>query len=103
MAAFKALGVIMLVLYGLLLGVAIYNTYFFLIKQRRYRIYFISVFYSTAFVVILARIALAVIVLIVAFNFNDYVDDFSKRSKTLTIFLGIEIVATYAKITMGFF
>lgn len=66
LAAFKAIGAITLVLYSLLLVVAIYNTYFFLCKQRRYRIYFITVFYSTAYVVILARISIALAVLIVA-------------------------------------
>ena len=58
--AFRAMGIVQLIVYTLLLGIAIYNTYFFLYRQKRYRIYFITVFYVLAYLVILFRLALAI-------------------------------------------
>ena len=98
--AFLALGVVELVLYTLLLGLAIYNTCFFLYKQKRYRIYFITVFYVLSYIVILVRIALAILVLMIAANGTHYE---SEQGTFMFVGLTLEIVATYAKIMIGFF
>ena len=58
--AFKAIGIVQLIVYTLLLAMAMYNTYFFLYRQKRYRIYFITVFYVLAYLVLLFRLALAI-------------------------------------------
>ena len=58
--AFKAMGIVQVIVYTLLLAMAIYNTYFFLYRQKRYRIYFITVFYVLAYLVILFRLALSI-------------------------------------------
>ena len=58
--AFKAMGIVQVIVYTLLLAMAIYNTYFFLYKQKRYRIYFITAFYVLAYLVILFRLALSI-------------------------------------------
>ena len=71
--AFKVISILEIFLFSLLLALAAYNTFFFLYRQKRYRIYFISCFYGLAFLVIITRIALAVIATIVAFNYDvDY-------------------------------
>ena len=58
--AFKVMGIVQVIIYTLLLAMAIYNTYFFLYRQKRYRIYFITVFYVLAYLVILFRMALSI-------------------------------------------
>ena len=58
--AFKAMGIVQVIIYTLLLSMAIYNTYYFLYRQKRYRIYFITVFYVLAYLVILFRLALSI-------------------------------------------
>ena len=58
--AFKAMGIVQVIVYTLLLAMAIYNTYFFLYRQKRHRIYFITVFYVLAYLVILFRLALSI-------------------------------------------
>ena len=66
--AFAAVGVIEIVLYLGLLGLTIFNTYHFLYKQKRWRIYFIAVFYATAYLVVLSRLVYAIIQATVAFD-----------------------------------
>ena len=58
-------------LYMFLLALALYNTYFFLYRQKRWKIYFISVFYGFAYIVIIVRLALAVLVVSVSFGERD--------------------------------
>ena len=70
--AFITIGSIEIVLYTLLLLIASYNTYFFLIKQKRYRIYFITVFYMFAYLVSLSRLALASMLVLVASDYSRY-------------------------------
>lgn len=82
-----------------MLAIALYNTFFFLYRQKRYKIYFITMFYVTSYIVVLARLVLAIITLIVAYN--TYLAE--GRSKLILISLAIEILATYSKIIMGFF
>ena len=101
--AFKALGFVELFLYFGLLTMALYNSYFFLYRQKRYRIYFIMVFYVFAYIVILMRISLSIMLIAIASNFQEYVDDRGKGVNAVLTFLVIEIGATYAKICMGFF
>ena len=103
MAAFQALGIIETVFFSGLLLMALYNTYFFLYKQRRYKIYFITVFYALAFMVLVFRVALSILLVIVAFDYETYREGLASTSHMLIIFLGLEILATYAKIVMGFF
>ena len=103
LTAFKVLGIVSFSFYSFLLAIALYNTFFFLYRQKRYKIYFITVFYGTSYIVILVRSVLALIMVIVASDFASYQADESKASKMLAIFLTLEIAATYAKIIMGFF
>ena len=56
--AFKAIGIIGIFAYLTLGVLAAYNSYFFLYKQKRYKIYFITTFYGLAYVVILSRFVL---------------------------------------------
>lgn len=58
-------------------------------------------FYVTSYIVVLGRLALALITLIVACNFDTYVTE--ERGRVVSIFLAIQIVATYSQIIMGFF
>ena len=59
--AFKIAGVTEISIYLFLLAIALYNSYFFLYKQKRFRIYFISVFYGLAYVILLTRLVLSII------------------------------------------
>ena len=88
-------------LFLFLLLIALHNSYFFLYKQKRYRIYFITVFYTLAYIVILIRIAVAIDLIVLAIEDHRSVESISNYDKA--IFLGLETVATYAKISMGFF
>lgn len=102
--AFVGLGSFELVLYVGLLAMALYNSYFFLYRQKRYRIYFIMVFYVFAYIVILMRIALSLMLIVIANNFDEYLADKGEKGVNAVLtFLVIEIGATYAKICMGFF
>ena len=79
---------------------AIYNSYYFLYKQKRYRIYFISVFYVFAYLVILFRIGIALLLTMVA---NDWSSYEGSLDKITLIGLVLEIGATYSKVCLGFF
>ena len=86
-----------------LLALTIYNSYHFLYKQKRYRIYFISAFYTMAYIVILSRLAFAIMQTVLALSVDDdRRDKTMSRSATLGGLL-LEILATYAKICLGFF
>lgn len=103
MEAFRAAGIIEIVLFTLLLTFAIYNTVYFLFQQKRYRIYFISIFYVFAYIVIVIRLALALMLTFVAYHIERYRNDKELAERATVVFLSLEIVATYAKIGMGFF
>ena len=83
-----------------MIALAIYNTFYFLIRQGRYRIYFITCFYGFAFIVIICRLVLAIVLLCVIF---DYSSEYDLSGRTLLTFVALQIVAVYAKICLGFF
>ena len=89
----------------LMLAMAVYNTVYFLYKQKRYKIYFICVFYVVAYIVIFSRLTISVILTVFAFNPDKFYTDDGKIEKNMTVYilLVIEIIATYSKIIMGFF
>jgi hypothetical protein len=72
LVAFQVSGIFEICIYVFLLGMAFYNTYYFLCKQKRYRIYFISVFYGLAYVILLTRLATAIIQTDLAFDPNRF-------------------------------
>ena len=51
---------------------AFYNTYSFLFQQKRYKIYFITMFYVFSYIVIIVRISLAIMIFRIAIDFEDY-------------------------------
>lgn len=89
-----------MILFSALLALAVYNTIFFLFKQGRYRIYFISCFYGFAFIVIVVRLVLAVMLTAIVYK---YANGTELSPSTLQTFVTLQIVAAYAKICMGFF
>ena len=97
------MGVVEIIMFFFLLVMALYNTYRFLYQQKRYRIYFISMFYIFAYFVIIIRIAIAVMVVYIASDFVDYEEDDKRASNTIYVFLTFEIIAAYAKVCMGYF
>ena len=98
--AFKIFGILQVFLFASLLALAIYNTFYFLYRQRRYRIYFITCFYGLAYLVIVIRLILAIIVTIVSFKHSPG----DKVSDTVFLtFVALQIGAAYAKILLGFF
>ena len=58
--AFKTAASIELILFSLAMGVLLFNVYFYLIKQRTYRIYFVATFYLFSFLTFTFRLALCV-------------------------------------------
>ena len=101
--SFLAIGIVELILFILLFAFAVYNTIFFLCRQKRYRIYFITVFYALSYIVIIIRIALAALLISYYVNIEELRNDQHKANSATVLFLGLEIVATYAKICLGFF
>ena len=101
MIAFQIAGILSTILFMLLLLLAVYNTIFFLFRQGRYRIYFISCFYGFSYIVILMRLTLAIMLTCVIFNYANNGDKLTE--KTLQTFVTLQIIAAYAKICMGYF
>ena len=101
--SFLAIGIVELILFILLLAFAVYNTIFFLSRQKRYRIYFITVFYALSYIVIIIRIARAALLISYYVNIEELRSDQQRANSATVLFLGLEIVATYAKICLGFF
>ena len=99
--AFRAVATIDLVLYAGLLCLAVYNTVFFLILQRRYKIYYIMTFYVLSYVLIACRLVVSALILVLAFQHDTSYN--TQSSMYVLVILVFEIGATYAKIFIGFF
>ena len=72
LAAFRWVGYIEIILFSFLLLFAVYNTVFFLCRQKRYKIYFITIFYVLAYIVVTIRFILALMIVIIASNIDRY-------------------------------
>ena len=72
--AFKIMGIVQLIVYLGLLIFAIYNTFYFLYRQKRYTIYFITVFYVLTYLVTVFRLALALQQIIIFYDYEKYKD-----------------------------
>ena len=57
-----ALGVAEIVLYGIALVLCIYNIFFFMLKQKTYRLCFVLSFYILGTLTVLFRLILAILV-----------------------------------------
>ena len=98
MNAFRSLVVIESILFAILLALAVYNTYFFLYKQKGCRIIYIRSFYAFSYVVISVRLAYSILLAVVFFENNeDAVFHFFYS------FFVLQLIATYAKICLGFY
>ena len=70
--AFKIMAIVQVIVYLSLLIFAIYNTYYILYRQKRYTIYFITVFYVLTYLVTLFRLALALQLIIIFYDYDKY-------------------------------
>ena len=68
--AFKSLAISELILFSFAMTLLLVNVYFFVIRQRTYRIYFILTFYIFSFLVFISRLGLASILTIASFEYN---------------------------------
>ena len=91
--AFKSVGIISIFLFTFLLCMAIYISYFFLYRQKRYRIYFVSCFYGFAYVIILARLTLAVLLTYIMFNYTAFKKDVEMADQMLKVILTLSLTA----------
>ena len=97
MAAFIGLGISSVIIFTAILALAIYNSYYFLYKQKRYRIYFITTFYIFATLTILTRLILSIILSYIFSNYDSYLTQTSLfEIKPVLVVLILEIVATYS-------
>ena len=87
-------------LYCMLLCLVIYNIYWFLYKQQRFRIYFISSFYTFAMLVIILRLAQYNLLMLVFYSDSSQI---KRQEKTLVFAEAFDAVASYMTICVGLF
>ena len=90
------------VLYILTLLFMAYITYWFLYRQQKYRIYFISSFYTLSGALVFLRLVLTILVLVFTEQYDaTWQFNTEPKAKMLLAVLCIEAFATYFKVSIG--
>ena len=94
--------IVEVVLYLFTLLSMAYITYWFLYRQQKYRIYFISTFYTLSGAQVFLRLVFTVLVLVFTEQYDAvWLFNTEPKAKMLLAVLCIEAFATYAKVSIG--
>jgi len=84
----------LLAVYLLLLILAIHNTYAYMYKQKRYKVFLLSAFYTCSYFVIITRML----------SFWGFILYYNKSNQCSALFGNtMDSVSTYTKLILGFF